>query len=276
MIQSKDIKKKNISKFKQVLILAFISVLFNSLFAKELTARQIVDRYDARDEGNTLEQDIFMILIDKNGKKRVREIKSYEKKHGLGEYKIMYFKSPTDIKNTAFLTHEYKDKNKEEKQWLYLPAIKKVKRIPSANKSSSFMGSDFSYFDMTKRNLDEYTYKILKETRVRGHKVWVIQAIAKTEKEIKKSGYIKSILLIRQDNYVGVRGIFSMKNNKTKFLDVREMHDQNGIWIYDKVSMTTKKGREILHSTLLINSNIRLNTPIEDVVFTVRRLGQGI
>lgn len=276
VIQGQDMKKTNIAKLKQVVVLALISVFFNSLLAEELTARQIVERYDSRNDGRTLEQDILMVLIDKDGKKRIRKIKSYEKKFGLDEYRAMYFKSPTDIKNTAFLTYDYKDKNKEEKQWLYLPAIKKVKRIPSGNKSSSFMGSDFSYFDMTNRDLDEYTYTILKETSVRGHKVWVIKAISKSEEEIKKSGYVKSILLIRQDNYVGVRGIFSMKNNKTKFLDVKEMHLQDGIWVYDKVSMTTKKGRDTIHSTLLINSNIRLNAPIKDAIFTVKRLEKGI
>jgi len=256
-------------------IIGLMLVLFNSLNAQEMTAREIVDRYDARDDGHTLEQDILMVLVDKHGNQRVREIKSYEKKYGLDEYRVMFFKSPTDIQNTGFLTYDYKDKTKDEKQWLYLPAIKKVKRIPSTDKSSSFMGSDFSYFDMTNRNLDAYSYKILKETMVKGDKVWVIEAIPNTEEEIEESGYTKSILLIRQNDYVGVRGIFYMKNNKTKFLDVKEMHLQNGIWVYDKVSMTTKKGKHTIHKTFLINSNIKVNQPIEDVVFTSRRLIKG-
>ena len=266
-----------ISRFKKVLVsMLMLSVYSTSITAQEMTAREIMDRYDARDDGNTLVQDIRMILIDKNGNKRVREILSYEKKYDVDEYRVMFFKTPTDIHNTGFLTYDYKDSTREDKQWLYLPAIKKVKRIPTVDKSSSFMGSDFSYFDMTDRDLDKYTFRIIKESKVRGNKVWMIEAIPNDEEEIKKSGYTKSILFIRQKDYVGVRAILIMKNSKKKLLDVKEMHKQDGVWVFDKVKMITKKGRKTIHTTILLNSNIKLNTNVKDVIFTARRLEKGI
>ena len=181
------------------------------------------------------------------------------------EHRIMFFKSPADVKNTAFLTYDYDDASKDDDQWLYLPALKKVKRIPSSDKSSSFMGSDFSYFDMTDRDLEDYDFKLLKETEVRGKKAWMIEAIPRSKKMIKESGYTKTIALVRQDNYMVVRSIGFMKNSKKKYLDVKKLHKQKGVWLVDEMTMTTKKGKSTVHKTNLKFSNIKLNKTIDDI-----------
>ena len=253
-----------------------VTLLTSNLFADDPKARAIMEKVDARDDGQTLEQDMLMVLIDKNGNTRDRDIKSYGKDFGEDEYRIMFFKSPADVKNTAFLTYDYDDSSRDDDQWLYLPALKKVKRIPTSDKSSSFMGSDFSYFDMTDRDLEDYDFKLLKETKVRGNKAWMIQAIPRTAEVVKESGYTKSIALVRQDNYVVVRSIGFMKNNRKKYLDVKKLHKQSGVWLIDEMTMTTKKGKSTLHKTLLKFSNIKLNRAIDDNMFTTRRLEKGL
>ena len=264
-------------KLKQIMIGFGIGMLLaNTLHADDPKARAIMEKVDARDDGKTLEEDMKMILIDKNGKKRVRDIKSYSKDFGEDEYKVMFFKSPADVKNTGFLTYDYDDAQKDDDQWLYLPALKKVKRIPSADKSSSFMGSDFSYCDMTDRNLEDYDFKLLKELKVRGHDAWMIEAKPRTKKVIKESGYLKTIGIVRKDNYVVVRSIGFMKNNKKKYMDMTKLHKQNGIWVADEITMTTKKGKKTIHKTVLKFSHIKLNKPISDNVFTTRRLEKGL
>ncbi len=247
-----------------------------AVYADDPKARAIMEKVDARDDGKTVQQDMKMILIDKHGKKRLRDLKSYSKDFGPDEYRILFFRSPADVKNTAFLTYDYDDPNKDDDQWLYLPALKKVKRIPSTDKSSSFMGSDFSYFDMTDRDLEDYDFTLLKETKVRGHDAWVIQAIPRTKKVIKESGYLKSIGIVRKDNYVVVRSIGFMKNDKKKYMDMTKLHQQNGIWVADEITMTTKKGRKTVHKTILKFNHIKLNQPISDNVFTTKRLEQGL
>jgi hypothetical protein len=217
-----------------------------------------------------------MILIDKSGKKRKRDIKSYRKDFGEDTHQIMFFKSPADVKNTSFLTYDYDNSAKDDDQWLYLPALKKVKRIPSSDKSSSFMGSDFSYYDMTKRDLDDYNFKLLKETKVRGKKVWMIEATPRNSKVIKESGYVKTIGLIREDNYVVVRSIGFMKNSKKKYLDITKMHKSKGVWLIDSMTMTTKKGKSTIHKTILKFSKSKLNRGIKDDMFTTRRLEKGL
>jgi len=252
------------------------TLLSTPSIADDANARAIMEKVDARDDGQTLEQDMLMVLIDKNGNQRTRDLKSYSKDFGADEHKTLFFKSPSDVKNTAFLTYDYDDASKDDDQWLYLPALKKVKRIPSADKSSSFMGSDFSYFDMTDRDLEDYDFKLLKETKVRGHDAWMIEATPRNQEVIDESGYNKTIAIIRKDNYMVVRAINFMTNGKKKYLDLKRIHEQNGVWLVDEMTMTTKKGGDTIHKTILTFDNIKLNSDIKDDVFTTRRLEKGL
>ena len=263
---------------KKIILLLGLGFLFAhaTLVADDAVARGIMEKVDARDDGDTIEQDMYMILIDKNKKKRIRDIKSYAKDYGEDEYRVLFFKSPADVKNTAFLTYDYDDPNKDDDQWLYLPALKKIKRIPTNDKSSSFMGSDFSYFDMTDRDLNDYDFKLLKETKVGGHDVWVIEATPRNEDVIKESGYVKTIAIVRKDNYVVIRMINYMKNKKRKYFQVTKLHKQDGIWVADEMIMVTKKGKRPLHKTILQFKNIELNKPLSDDLFTTRRLDKGL
>jgi len=265
-------------KAKKLLFLLGVgaSLLTTQALADDPTARAIMEKVDARDEGDTLEQDMLMILIDKNGNQRTRDLKSYAKDFGVDNHRTIFFKSPADVKNTAFLTYDYDDGARDDDQWLYLPALKKVKRIPSTDKSSSFMGSDFSYFDMTDRDLEDYDFKLLKETEVRGHPAWMIESTPRNQAIIDESGYEKTIAIVRKDNHVVVRAINFMTNGKKKYLDIKQLRQENGIWLIDEMTMTTKKGKRTLHKTILTFSNVTLNGVIKDNVFTTRRLEKGL
>ena len=265
-------------KAKKLLFLLGVgaSLLTTQTLADDPTARAIMERVDARDEGDTLEQDMLMILIDKNGNQRTRDLKSYAKDFGVDNHRTMFLKSPADVKNTAFLTYDYDDGARDDDQWLYLPALKKVKRIPSTDKSSSFMGSDFSYFDMTDRDLEDYDFKLLQETEVRGHPAWMIESTPRNQAIIDESGYEKTIAIVRKDNHVVVRAINFMTNGKKKYLDIKQLRQESGIWLVDEMTMTTKKGKRTLHKTVLTFSNVTLNGAIEDGVFTTRRLEKGL
>ncbi|MCB4751072.1 MAG: outer membrane lipoprotein-sorting protein [Sulfurovum sp.] len=257
---------------------AIVGILFSCTYihADDARARMIMKKVDARDDGQTIQEDMQMILIDKSSKKRIRYLKSYSKDFGKDEYRILFFKSPADVKNTGFLTYDYDDSSKDDDQWLYLPALKKVKRIPTADKSGSFMGSDFSYFDMTDRDLEDYDFKLLKETKVRGKPAWVIEALPRNQRVVKESGYMKTIGIVRKDNYVVVRSISFLKNGKKKYMDIAKLHKQNGVWVSDEMTMITKKGKRILHKTILKFKNIKVNKPLPDSIFTTRRLEKGI
>jgi len=253
-----------------------VSLICSMANADDMKARAIMKHVDAKNHVQTLKENIKMILIGKSGKVRIRNIVSYNKEYERKKFTVMFFQSPSDIKNTGFLMYDYDDPDKDGEQWLYLPALKKVKRIPSADKSSSFMGSDFSYFDMTDRNLEDYDFKLLKEMKIRGHAAWMIEALPRTQRVVKESGYLKTVGIVRKDNYVVVRSVGFMKGNKKKYMDMTKLHKQNGVWVADEITMTTKKGKKMIHKTILKFSDIKLNRPISDAMFTTRRLEKGL
>ena len=259
-----------------------ITLTAQGVLAADLTARQIMDKVDARDDGDNRTSEMQMLMIDKNGDKRVRKIKTFDKDkiNDQGEEdrrRIMFFLAPADVKDTGFLTYDYDANEKDDDQWLFLPALKKTKRIASTDKSGSFMGSDFNYSDMTRRNLDAYTFKILKEAEVRGAKAWVVEVLPKTREEAAETGYKKSVLFVRQDNFVAVRAVhWTDTGNKLKYLDVTGLELIDGVWTTTAMSMTTKKNKITEHKTELTFSDIRYNEDLAESLFTLRRLEKGL
>lgn len=248
-----------------------------TLPAHALTAREIMQHVDDRDDGDNGSSDMTMVLIDKNNDQRVRKIHSFNKDKGEDRRRIMFFVEPADVKDTAFLTYDYDDFAKDDDQWLYLPALHKSKRIASSDKSGSFMGSDFNYADMTRKNLDAYDFKVLKEDEVRGAKVWIIEALPKNREEIDETGYEKSWLFVRQDNYVVVRAVhWTAEGGRLKYFDVPQLEQIDGIWVATRITMTTKKGQATLHRTELQFDNVKFNQNLPEEMFTVRRLEQGL
>lgn len=249
---------------------------FTPTSAEELTAREIMQRVDDRDDGDHGTSDMEMVLIDKNGHERVRKIRSFGKDKGADKQRIMFFLEPADVKDTAFLTYDYDAYEKDDDQWLYLPALKKTKRIASSDKSGSFMGSDFTYADMTGKNLDAYDFKILKEEEVRGARTWLIEAVPRTKQEIDETGYTKSVVFVRQDNFVPVRAVHWEQGGVLKYMDVTGLEQIDGIWVATETSMTRKKGKDTLHKTILRLGNVRFNQDLAEEMFSIRRLEKGL
>jgi len=258
-------------------VLAIVLSLFAMQSVAAMSAREIMQAVDDRDDGDNRVADMQMVLIDKNGDTRVRTIRSYDKDKGEDKQRIMFFLSPADVKDTAFLTYDYDAYEKDDDQWLYLPALRKTKRIASSDKSGSFMGSDFNYADMTRKNLDAYDFKILKEDKVRDKAVWLIEALPKTREEIEETGYSKSVLFVRQDNFVVIRAVhWVSEGNKLKYLDVDRLEKIDGVWTVLSMSMTTKKGKATLHKTDISFANVQYNQPLDAQMFTIRRLEKGL
>lgn len=257
------------------LIAAFLVFPVN---ANALTGREIMEKVRDRDDGDRSTSEMEMILIDKKGKNRVRKLKTYGRKQDKDTQSLMFFLSPADVRNTGFLTYDYDESGKDDDQWLYLPALRKTKRIAAGDKSGSFMGSDLNYSDMTTPDLDLYDYNMMKETEVKGHKVWQIKAVPKSKDEAEKSGYSKSVIFIRQDNYVMIRGVrWVHKKRRNKYLDVKKLEKIDGIWISTEMHVTTKSGKKTLHKTILKQKNIRFNQDeVNEDMFTVRRLEKGL
>ncbi len=245
--------------------------------ADDPEARAIMEKVDARDDGDNQTSEMEMILIDKNNKQRIRKIASYSKDKGDDTLRLMFFQKPADVKDTAFLTYDYDDPDKDDDQWLYLPALRKTKRIASSDKSGSFMGSDLNYSDMTDRNLEDYGFTLKKEMEVNGVKTWLIESVPRTKKVVKETGYKKSLLFVRQDNYFVIRAVNWVKDGGyLKYMDVKKLDLIEGIWVATEMHITKKKGKIFAHKTILKFENVKFNQKLDEDMFTIRRMEKGL
>ena len=244
---------------------------------KELpTGRQVMEWADERDDGDNGISDLEMVLIDKRGKERTRKMRNITKDRGKDTLAMIFFLSPADVKNTGFLNYDYDDADLDDDQWLYLPALKKTKRIAGGDKSGSFMGSDFSYADMSSPPLDRYSYTLMGETEVDGVPVGQVEAIP-NPKESKQTGYTKSIAFVRKDNHVVTRSVIWLKKGKRlKYMNVEKLELIDGIWVPTQITMSTRKGKKTLHKTRIEVSNIKFNQPLEEDMFSLRQLEKGL
>ncbi|MBU1418553.1 MAG: outer membrane lipoprotein-sorting protein [Proteobacteria bacterium] len=247
----------------------------------EYSAREIMEMVDGRDDGDRSIADMQMVLFDRHNSQRHRSIRSFGIDKGEDRYNLMFFHSPADVKGTGFMTYDYEADGKDDDQWLYLPALRKTKRIASSDKSGSFMGSDFSYSDLTKKRLNDYTYTFHKkqaEALVYGMQCWVIESVPKNAKIIKETGYTRSILFVRQDNMMVVRAIYYVKDGgDLKYFDVKKMEKIDDIWTALEIHMTRKKGSQTVHRTILTLTNVKYNQDsVDETLFTTRRLEKGL
>jgi len=275
---TKDISMKTFSAAGVCVIVTFLVITLPLYcFADDPKAREIMEKVGDRDTGDNMASDTEMILIDKNKKKRIRKITSFKKDKGDDTYSITFFLHPPDIKNTGFLTYKYGKSNEDDDQWLYLPSLRKTKRIASSEKGGSFMGSDFSYADMSSRNLDDYDFTLKGEKRIRGHENWIILAIPRSQKVIRNTGYKKSLFCVRQDIFIISRAVLYLeKSGYLKLLDIKKLEEINGVWLATETHMTKRKGKLTVHKTILKVQNVEFNQPLDDDLFTIRRLEKGL
>ena len=233
---------------------------------------------DRRNSGyRDMQVSLQMVLVSPRGGRTERSLRIQQvETQDDGDKVLVVFDLPASIRGTALLS--YAHLQAVDDQWLFLPALKKTKRIASKDKNGSFMGSDLNYSDMTSPDLDLYDYTLMKETEVRGEKVWQIKSVPKNKDEAKKTGYSKSVVFIRQDNFVMVRGVrWVYKKKRNKYLDVRKLEKIDGIWVSTEMHVTTKSGKKTLHKTIMKQKNIHFNQDkVNENLFTIRRLEKGL
>ena len=254
-------------RLKRALELALILLLFPSVTTAQSPEEKglaIAREADKRDTGfGDFTADMQMILMNKHGQKSERKIRirTLEVKED-GDKSLTIFDTPRDVKGTAFLnfTHKVGD----DDQWLYLPALKRVKRISSRNKSGSFMGSEFAYEDISSQEVEKYTYKWVRDEKYEDQECLVVERYPVDK---KNSGYTKQVTWLDKKEY-RVRKVdyFDRKNSLLKTLtstDYRKYLDK--YWRPDQMYMVNHQTGK---STKLIMSNYKFRTGLQDSDFS--------
>ena len=254
---------------KNFIATMLLSAMF--LFAAEQNARDIMIKVKDRPDGDTRSSSMEMKLVNKSGNTRVRKITSYAMDVGEDTKTIMFFLYPNDVKGTGFLTVNYDDVNKEDDKWLYLPALKKTRRISGkSSKTDYFMGSDFTYDDIGKRNVDEDTHKLLREESADGFDYYVVESTPKKEGEI----FSKKLVWIRKDCDVVAKVEFYDKLGKLhRQMVSSDIKKVDGFWTVGKMEM---KNVQTGHSTELLFLDPKYNIQLDSKIFSVNKLERGL
>jgi outer membrane lipoprotein-sorting protein len=247
------------------LLLLVIAVCFTHISMAE-TAEQkglaIAAEADKRDSGFIdSSATLTMELRNKQGDTSSRQlrVKTLEVK-GDGDKGLSVFDEPADVKGTAFLTFSHA--KEADEQWLYLPELKRVKRIASKNKSGPFMGSEFAYEDIASQELDKYTYKYLNDENVNGIDCYVIERVPVYE----NSGYMRQLVSVNKKEYRPEKILFyDRKNDLLKtlvFSDYKQYLNQ--YWRANKMQM---ENHQTGKSTILTWNNYKFRNGFSDKDF---------
>lgn len=218
---------------------------------------------DKRDTGfSDLTAEMIMELRNKHGDSSIRfiRIKTLEVE-GDGDKSMSIFDKPADVKGTAFLTFSHA--LKPDEQWLYLPALKRVKRINSKNKSGPFMGSEFAYEDIASQEVEKYTYKYLGDETLNGVDCFMIERYPAYE----HSGYTRQIGWVNKEEYRPEKIVFyDRKNSLLKTLTYSGYKQYlDKFWRANELHMDNHQNGK---STTLSWSNYQFKTGLNDKNFT--------
>lgn len=192
------------------------------------SAREIMDKAALSRKLDGSEAVVKMSIIDPKGQTRERKITLATKLFdgGKTEKRIYKFLAPADVKGTGVLVFDYE--SNADDVWIYLPAMRKTRRVVSSQRSQSFMGSEFSYGDLNIPPLDDYNYTLVKEEAVAGEPCWVIDVLPKKEETAKSEGYSKKTYWVSKKEYALRKGLFydgkgqllkELKSDNIKLLD---------------------------------------------------------
>jgi len=257
--------------YKLTFITVIILALTINVFAQEtLSGLEIIQKVYNRSTGNDQEGELTMTLINSRGDQRVREIKQFVKDFGEEEKKIMFFISPADVRNTSFMNWSYDEAERDDDQWIYLPALKKVKRISSDSKSDSFMGSDFTYDDLGDRHPSADEHKLLREEKLNGDDCYVVESIPKEEEYM----YSRTVTWIIKDKWIGLKKEFYDEDEDfLKTLTVKEYDKIKDYWIILHSQMHNIQKD---HTTDMLLEKLKVDIGVSDSKFTERIMRRGM
>jgi len=264
--------------YKYILIAVFLTITPTIALSSEAFSNSISD--EEQSKGTELAQAVYdqasgedassrvVMLLSRKGKQpKQRILYSYAKDKGDAErWTLLRFIKPNDVARTGLLTKDYAGDDSD--QWLYLPALDRVRRISSSRRGGRFVGSDYQYEDLTDREVNMDHHRIIGEEKVSGIKCTLLESIP-----VKKSNsiYSKRISCIHPKIFVPLRISYykGKKEKPIKQLKARKIKKIQGYWtIFDSTMYNLKTG----HSTKLITTDIKYDQGIPDTLFSQRGL----
>lgn len=266
--------KKNSISFYVLFFFAISLIVVSSVYSKNMDGYEVMLKYHNIDHGNDFKADLAMELIKKNGKKRTRELIYWYLEKGEEDKKLLKFTQPDNIKGTAILSWAHE--NEDDDQWLFLPSLKRIRRIASTDKHKPFVGTDFSYNDMSLPHPKNFVNKIIGEEQINGVDCYKIENIHKTY--VNDSGlskkeryqYSKTISWINKENFTLIQSeMYDRDGEMCKRYSALDIKKIEGYWVPVLQKMENLQNG---HKTVLTITNIKFNLDPGEDFFSQQKL----
>jgi hypothetical protein len=228
----------------RVLLIA-VALIPAPFFAQ--TAREISEEGTNAIDYASMEMVSTLKIYDAKGSERIRQITTATKKFGETTKTLIKFIAPADVKGTSMLIYDYV--NTSDDIWIYMPALRKTRRIVSSEKGKNFMGSEFTNADMSKPNMDDFQYKILGSEDYEGKPCWKIESACNNEIIQDENGFSKKISYIQQGTFLCQKVEFYDVNgtlNKTEYIRQYKKQPNGKYFAYQMEMKNEQNGRRSL------------------------------
>ncbi len=255
---------------RKIILTSVVLLLIGSALSAQ-TGADIMNKVSAARKVHSSALDISMQLIDKDGSISSRRIQTLILDDNGLTKTITLFMEPASIRNTRFLTIE--NRNRADDQWIYLPALRKVKRIAAGEKSGSFMGSDFSYADMgsSGSSVSDSTHTVLKEGNFNGRSCFVVESVPNTGTD---NNYGRYVSWVDKTTWLTLKVEFYSKDGRTQVKELisENISKENSHWLAKKITMETL---DTGHKTILDIKQVKYDMVLNPGFFTTTFLKTG-
>ena len=269
-----------------LLFIVLISICATPVFAQSSISRsetalptgeEVAAHINSRDEGKAVSRKLSIEMRDKRGKIRQRETKSYRKYFAGEKRTVIFYLAPKNIKDTAFLTYDYNDPELEDNQWLYLPALRKVRRISASDRGDYFLGTDMTYEDIkleTRVSTADFDFQTIGTCDADGKPGLQIEGTPKTQEIARELGYSKSQSCVDSEVWmVRTSQFWDIKGNLLKTVTISNIEKIQGIWTQHNIDVENHKTG---HTTGLTFSEVDYQSPVPDDIFTTNAIKRGL
>jgi len=240
-------------------------------------ASQVIKNVIAREEGEFVSRKMTLQLTDRRGKVRTQETKAFRRYFGKEKRTVIFYTAPRNIRGTAFLTYDYPDVNVDDDQWLYMPALRKVRRISASDRGDYFLGTDLSYEEVKKESkveFSDYHFKSLGTEEIDGFKTIQVEGLPVNDKISKELGYSRVVWSIDPEIWMARKIDFWDRNgNFLKTVTNMDIKKIDNIWSVQKIKAVNHKTG---HQSLLSFSAIDYKKTVKPSMFEQRMLKRGL
>jgi len=239
--------------------------------------RVVLEASERVDTGNRITTRVRMTIVDGNGVRRERTLASRSMRSPDVTKTLMFVESPAEVRGTGLLSIDHRSTARDDEQWLFLPSVHRATRIASTGRTGAFLGSDFSYGDLTTVDPDDFELRMINANAiVDSEATWQMEATPRSAAIRDRIGYQKLELWVSKRTLLPIRSKGFLPDGRVKFIALLDVRAVDGIQMPHRLVARTMRGTRRESETVLERTSVRIgDSGVSDADFSVPRLERG-